>query len=336
MSLGTVIVHIGAHKTGTTSVQEFFLRNADALSAGGVSYPKEGTDADKFIYGHHNLAASLAKSMVGRGQLDVSGYLTGREGMDGCIVLSSEDFCLLKEEEVVALKGLLEGFSCHVIMYIRRQDLSVQAMYQTEVINYGLGDPIEIYFRDSAFKFDYAVIAERWCRVFGEENFHISLYERGRLRAGDIVADFLGKIETLLGRPLPSLLLEGRGLNLNASLPAHVVLAVNYYNRFEEGKDVALAIRHVSERLYAGAHVSLEVASPSFRREILAHYEYGNKKICKKFFRGLSFDEIFSYNYEEEDDVVWHERYDRDGAHIKILCEDFCDFYDSKEVFEPR
>ena len=50
----TIFVHIGTHKTGTTSIQSFMRRYARQLSQSGILVPRSGTLS--WNGGHHNIA----------------------------------------------------------------------------------------------------------------------------------------------------------------------------------------------------------------------------------------------------------------------------------------
>ena len=57
----TVYLHIGTHRTGSTSIQRFLANVEEALAKRGVIYPKTGRpDTDwSNRYGHHLLHWSL-------------------------------------------------------------------------------------------------------------------------------------------------------------------------------------------------------------------------------------------------------------------------------------
>jgi len=54
----TLFVHIGTHKTGTTSIQNFLRNHATSLNECGVFVPKSGTLDENS--GHHNIAWEMS------------------------------------------------------------------------------------------------------------------------------------------------------------------------------------------------------------------------------------------------------------------------------------
>lgn len=57
----TVYLHIGTHRTGSTSIQRFLANGEEALADRGVIYPKTGRPDTEWSnrYGHHLLHWSL-------------------------------------------------------------------------------------------------------------------------------------------------------------------------------------------------------------------------------------------------------------------------------------
>lgn len=51
----SIYIHIGPHKTGTTTLQFSLFLNKDKLKKNGILYPDSGIISAK-LPGHHNLA----------------------------------------------------------------------------------------------------------------------------------------------------------------------------------------------------------------------------------------------------------------------------------------
>jgi hypothetical protein len=85
-------IHIGTHKTGTTSIQNFLGANREALKNGELYVPLSGTLGP--ASGHHNIAWELRNDERFRSNFGtVSDLIAELRGVD-CdkAVLSSEDF----------------------------------------------------------------------------------------------------------------------------------------------------------------------------------------------------------------------------------------------------
>ncbi len=85
-------VHIGTHKTGTTSFQAFLRNNVSVLASAGIYIPTAGTIST--ISGHHNIAWQLCgdtRYSEACGSIDTLAKEIENCGADKAI-LSSEDF----------------------------------------------------------------------------------------------------------------------------------------------------------------------------------------------------------------------------------------------------
>lgn len=119
----TLFVHIGTHKTGTTSIQHFLRTHASSLRECGIFVPTAGTLSR--VSGHHNIAWQVRNDPR---------YRAGAGGIDELIaelqrsqartaVISSEDFEYLSQypRELKAFDERLEaaGFATRYLVYFR-------------------------------------------------------------------------------------------------------------------------------------------------------------------------------------------------------------------------
>ncbi len=134
-------VHIGTHKTGTTSIQSFLRRHSRSLARSGIFVPETGVlDAGS---GHHNIAWGLRgdrRFSCTRGTLDeLVVELAGSSAPVG--VISSEDLEYLvdKPDALARLDTTLldAGHEPYDIMFARRADTYVMSLY-AELIHHGL------------------------------------------------------------------------------------------------------------------------------------------------------------------------------------------------------
>jgi hypothetical protein len=163
----TLYLHIGLHKTGTSTLQNVLGRHAQALAALGVLWPKSGRAGGA----HHNIAYEL----LGRPRFDPSlGGLDDllRETSDAeRAVVSSEDMEFLELGGVRALKARLGDRDVKVVVYLRRQDELIASTYAQQVKMGALLGPFEEYARASLYapRFDFSQLLGRWTGVFGGE-----------------------------------------------------------------------------------------------------------------------------------------------------------------------
>ena len=183
-----LVIHIGTHKTGTSSLQSFLSARADALDLRGVHYLRSGRAAGK---AHHELAwgvrehrgTDLSAWNEVRAELAANSSLTS--------VISSEAFWFTEPAGVKAQLGDLKDI--RIVMYLRRQDKYLQSLYKQTVAG-----GRKLSFREWREKFqyrgDYLSVVQKWTAAFGKEAVTIRPYERAG-KTIDVVADFVGLLD---------------------------------------------------------------------------------------------------------------------------------------------
>lgn len=156
-------LHIGLHKTASSSMQQMILRNVERLAAVGIYVPETSTGGYSKI--HHELAAEL-NSRVGRPDANWFERLRdelGSQNFPPRILLSSEDFSRKIHRDQVrrALWSFFDelGYRIRVIVYVRPQDRSMNSTYAQHVkgflFNFDFDEYRERVFRQNPVWFDY-------------------------------------------------------------------------------------------------------------------------------------------------------------------------------------
>ena len=131
--MAKVVIHIGTHKTASTTIQDMFAHNAELLKQHGVIYPRLGRSA-----GHHGLVMSWNKlpevyAISGGGPAALRQISDDYGSGDHTVFLSSEEFSRGAEGSQVdfaKLRGLLSGFAeIEVICVLRSQWRFLQSVY---------------------------------------------------------------------------------------------------------------------------------------------------------------------------------------------------------------
>ena len=193
MNQKTCIIHIGTHKTGTTSLQVFLEQNRAALEQAGLSLPRAGRPAISPT-GNHEIAWDLLVA----GKSAALPLLTSelRANPVDAALLTSEDLCLLYARpntlEMLAEAVRAAGYVPKIVVYVRAQAAYAESMY-VERIKHDyirrLGDYIDqilrsgMYVPDSSpihIEFRYPRLLEPFVEVFGREHVVVRPYEPGR------------------------------------------------------------------------------------------------------------------------------------------------------------
>jgi hypothetical protein len=319
------IVHIGAHKTGTTAIQSTLWMNAGALGRSALAYPMELTTPQP----HFNSQQCIAYTLLGMkkfsrvardSDVDPLEYLDALP-RDRDLLISSENFMRLNVQQIARLGERLHGFDIRVILYVRRQDESSQALYQTEVVNNKCRLTFEEYMEKNRPLFDYAAAAKRWSGRFGRANLAVRVYERSRFANGDVVGDFLGAVEAMLGRALAKDGWRAAAADVNAGLPNHVVALIRYFNGVAKRDKIVPLIAELGRALYPTPRGRYDLIPPSARRSVMSAYQESNESLARDWI-GSEGGKLFSKDVAEESEAEWSEKYGWEGSQLSLLLQD--------------
>jgi hypothetical protein len=185
----TLYLHIGVHRTATTSIQRFLRVNTQALALRGILNP-DGLSR------HHALAGRIlrgeAKAVASEltAQAEASEAATGRPVR--AIVLSDEDICT--RTDMARMARLSDHFEVRVILVIRRQDLWLESWYRQNVKWQWNPDLAHLTFaeflvrRRSFFWIDYDATVARLERLFGAAAVEVMVFETAWMPEGPVAA----------------------------------------------------------------------------------------------------------------------------------------------------
>lgn len=195
-----VILHIGRHKSGTSSLQKFLSENDILLKENNFIYP-----INFFYrgYAHHELAELLSrkntKNLSSVALDDLLSNLAEQinelfQKVDGDVILSSEAF---QNCHPLVIKALFERIDCkvEVVCYIREQVGYIASAYNQKV--HATGYQGDIYEFFESFQLDYSDFISSWAEAF--EQFRIRVFDKRLLLRSDIVCDFLEAILNIRG-----------------------------------------------------------------------------------------------------------------------------------------
>ncbi|HEV7180321.1 MAG TPA: hypothetical protein VGN11_10620 [Candidatus Baltobacteraceae bacterium] len=198
------IVHVGTHKTGTTSLQIFLDGNRAAFSSGGVHLADAGRH-ENYGWGNHQLAWDLLVKGTS-GDLALLTEELRRVGSPAAII-TSEDLSLLyhRPETLELLNAAIRsaGYLPKIVVYLRPQAAYIESMYAERVrhdrnIRF-FADFIDVICRTGDFvlengvthlPFRYTALLRPFADAFGRENLIVRAYESGR-GTTHIYQDFL-------------------------------------------------------------------------------------------------------------------------------------------------
>ena len=307
----TVFLHIGTHKTGSTSVQHFLHDNTDRLRSHGFLYPSShllecahhrfGTtllrDAGLSIL--KNDASSGAQSYsqaepVALADLRLWPDLKEEVEQTDCsyVIISSEEFEWVTQPEVIP--RLLGNHNYKIVVCLRRQDHYLESVYQTFVKNKNVrlkAEPakwIGKVVSGTGFH-DYFNLLERWAAVFGKENILPIVFEDAIINRLEV--EFLRTIgvddaaahDFVL--PEESWLLEQRKSLDNRCLE-FLRLCNQQSLDAKKHEAIVAALMLVSDAFRERRSYNKDILDVKQRSIILDSVRDSNQKLLKKYFPG--------------------------------------------------
>ncbi|WP_019620720.1 hypothetical protein [Amphritea japonica] len=189
------ILHIGRHKSGTSSIQKVLSENDSILEEYLFKYPRGSFYKG---YAHHNLAVSLRRSVTNK--------LSSKE-LDLLVKKKSKELDLikLKENEVLILSSESfqnsnpkvirkvfdeSGFDVTIVCYLREQVGYIASAYNQKVHAGDYDKKFDEFF--DGFELDYSKFVNSWVCEFSNVRFR--LFDRKSLIDGDVVSDFFKSV----------------------------------------------------------------------------------------------------------------------------------------------
>jgi hypothetical protein len=194
----TVVLHIGAPKTGTSAIQAFLALNRDEFQAAtGIHYPQSASDMralrGKPTAGNGARLAKLLRSRK-RDALDNAVAMTEQELGQGenALLLSSEGFWAVPHDAMAAfMDRLRDAASFGFVFYARPQVKHVESAYLQVLGNRGFEGGVDDYFDQLKSRFFVGQKLRSLRELAGAENVTARKYDRKTLVGGDVVDDFL-------------------------------------------------------------------------------------------------------------------------------------------------
>lgn len=171
-----VYIHIGSHKTGSTYIQKMCAELETDLSVQGVLYLKTG----RKYFGHHQLVDMIR----GKVPIDNVRALIDDELKENyeAILISSENFEDLKENEIERLISIFGHWECKVIYFFRNWSSLLHSMWQENVkhgaaYNFHMFVSEHVGFPMSSNILNYSLPLRKYAKVLGLQNLTVASYD---------------------------------------------------------------------------------------------------------------------------------------------------------------
>ncbi len=238
-----IVLHIGAEKTGTSSLQAALAANADLLLAeAGLLYPRSAPLA----YGNAQLTLAAAFLELRQAEFVLperrSSLAELRDALSvaiascrpGIVVLSAELFSSrFQRPQIEELVRFLAPHPIEIVYYARRQDEMAASSFGSALMA-GSREWFDIdTVRPGGRYFDHARILDKWADVFGAASLKVRNY--GNVAQAGLLEDFLTQAGV---SPSPGLAAAPR---LNRSISVREAQYLQALNQHLPNWDEALA-----------------------------------------------------------------------------------------------
>ena len=271
-----LVIHGGIHRTGTTSLQNAFAHNRNALSQAGISYPGKQRNHQSWAWDRLS------------GKTDDLNIVTAIDkNIHGTVILSAEDFCRFRDLKWLKIVRQKHSVSAH--FFVRRQDDWLTSWY-----NQNIRWPFDkrtatmtaaefLATLNDYYWLDFEWLGDLWADAIGAENVHMHLF------GGDTLAQFR-QISA------PGIEFEENPLPNDSAPPDAVeflrqmdLLSMTPYQR----QRIVRAVRQV----FRGRGTSKNIYSIAEREKIIDRFRRSNAAAFSKYVRG----DVRDFDYSIED-----------------------------------
>lgn len=288
-------LHIGTHKTGSTSLQNFFVKNKNKLEELGVYYPTEGA----YFYPGEGSQSLLSHSLrntkpdylppkleVDRVKCEAAIRRDIEKSTCPEVLVSSEHFSHSSlPEHVEGIKNCFDGIvsDVQVVVYLRRQDHHIESAYN-QVTKVGFntlpfGAFVERSLKGGEKNISHERLLDLFAKVFGKANLHVRVFEKSQIHPSGVIHDFMKLIgfDDLSGlEQVPS---------LNKSMPTEFIEVMRCvgasYPDVELRKFLSRLIRSSPIKGLDPSQYTLFDAT--LRKRVLDTYRDTNERIARDF-----------------------------------------------------
>lgn len=295
-------LHVGMPKTGTTALQSFLAKNMERLYEDGIWYPEltassRAVKKQKVFTSNADFLPRFKENFEDMSE-------EAREFFDNtCKKLQNSDKDILLscemgvwKTDIVCKNFMARGFDVKVIVFLRRQDLWFESVWNHYVKGHACTERCFDFIQGQDIYVDYYKRLKEIAAVIGKDNVIISVYGEA---TEDIFTTFLG----LLGINDAESYQKDK-YQSNPSLTANFVEIKRIFNSIPGGP---VFISSISDVLDIGKKYALMneeiVHAPSFlsreeRLAIIEKYHEGNTMLAKEF---LGRDTLFDETIEDND-----------------------------------
>ena len=294
-----LFLHIGLHKTGTSSIQEALIKNKKLLKSEKIVYLNKLPNLDRML-STRSFDDTIAKECTNEIIQNLKTYtniphkiIISKEQLSGDPHIGYDNTKLV----IKYLSEILKGFNTKIIIYLRKQDDFTESLY-IQSIKEGKTHSFDNFLKSlKNLPFDWYKYLNRWLHLFSNDQLIIRIYNNQFLEK-DIVYDFAKVIKSKV------LLKNNEEYNINLGLSRNALEVTRQLNHSLAVEDMQI-IRKFLEKIEPRSRFeSFNLFSYHERKKYLNRYKVCNEKLVKKFLN-KNYEKIFDVkelsrkNYQE-------------------------------------
>jgi hypothetical protein len=304
MRFKRIVIHIGAEKTGSTTIQNFLFLNRYILKDAGIYFAQSPGKKN------HSMIPKLLTSAVNNVEQGKVNDFREKKIIEiktkilkeiyseavGChtLIISSEHFHskIKTQQEISRLKEILpDSDKVEILFYIRRQDRVCLSLYSTKV---GAGSTKDFKFPSVnrnrlPYRYDYNAAYELWSNSFGVGSVKVNIFDNIVQHKNGLLKHlcaYLGINEdshTITGE------VENRSLDVNG------LYLMKMVNRMGIGRTEFIKIRRIilSNFTQGEKFRPLKDEAVNFQQK----FHFSNAELSRKILNH-PLEDIFDNNYE--------------------------------------
>jgi hypothetical protein len=278
-----IILHIGASKAGSSSIQAFLRRNRLAFGKLGYVVPDTSLSIGGPVSGDHVFALeALAKAGDAATFRDRVESLFELSGADTkAIVFSAENLSNTGNSAIIA--GLSDDYDLRIILYLRRQDELLTSAWQQWASKIETDFNAWLIMALKQYGHWDRVLAE-WLRHAGRDAMVARVFDRASFLNGDLLQDFVDAIG--LADHATSFDYEQGDSNLSVSdaITAMVSGSRTLFEDVHDNRFYSALNKLTGNALVEKTRLSL--LSKAQRDKIIEYYRPTNEAVCRQYFPG--------------------------------------------------
>lgn len=277
----SLILHIGANKTGSSAIQRFLQKNVATFRSHGILIPDRELGWTNTVTGDHVFALQSFISGNRRELLPAFEAMIQAKPIPGKVLISAEN--LANPGNHSRFEEVCQKFDTKVIIYIRRQDDFITSSWQQwhSKIESDLNAWIITALRTLGH---WERIIDAWETLVGAANVTVRLFERDQFPDGNVVWDFLNALG--LGDSRNEF--DGNIPEINPSFANYILPLVSGSSAIFKNvhdNDFYNLVQSLTGDIYT-KDTRISLISCQQRDNILAFYASQNSRIREKWFPG--------------------------------------------------